>query len=108
MSPSKPSKLFNSSDEEVKTAECAPNIGSISFAISDSTNALFWSMVVYNLFFSILPALGKCTLFPLVYKPLLRSSPQSSHLNSIGKKLFVVIYVSGLQNVPVCKNCIKS
>ncbi|RNA43524.1 hypothetical protein BpHYR1_044324 [Brachionus plicatilis] len=50
--------LIQSMSEQVKSSECGPNIRSISFTIGDSTNALFWSIIIYNMFFSILPALG--------------------------------------------------
>lgn len=42
--------------------ECGPNIGSISYSIGDSTNALFWSIIIYNLIFAILPAIGNLVL----------------------------------------------
>lgn len=54
--------LMQSLSEQVKSSECGPNIRSISFTIGDSTNTLFWSIIIYNLFFSILPALGNLVL----------------------------------------------
>ncbi|CAF0980003.1 unnamed protein product [Brachionus calyciflorus] len=47
---------------EHKQSECGPNIGSISFTISDSTNALFWSIIIYNIIFTIIPAVGNLVL----------------------------------------------
>lgn len=54
--------MIQSLSEQVKSSECGPNIRSISFTIGDSTNALFWSIIIYNLFFSILPAIGNLVL----------------------------------------------
>lgn len=54
--------LIQSMTEQIKSSECGPNMRSISFTIGDSTNALFWSIIIYNLFFSILPAIGNLVL----------------------------------------------
>jgi hypothetical protein len=45
-----------------KTAECGPNINSIAFSINNESDALFWSIIIYNISFSIAPALGNLLL----------------------------------------------
>lgn len=42
---------------QIRSAECGPNIRQIKF--EESTHSkLFWSIIVYNLIFAILPACG--------------------------------------------------
>lgn len=45
-----------------KGSECGPNLGSIVYTMGDSTNGLFWSIIIYNLIFAIAPALGNGVL----------------------------------------------
>ena len=41
-----------------KSTECGPNIGSIDYKADSTHNKLFWSIIIYNIIFAILPAFG--------------------------------------------------
>ena len=49
--------------QELKIAECGPNIGSILYIMGNSVhNKLFWSIIIYNFVFVIVPVIGNVLL----------------------------------------------
>nr|QVK45708.1 G protein-coupled receptor [Proales similis] len=44
-----------------KLSECGPS--AVSFSLGDKTDALLWSMIIYNIIFSIIPSVLSLTLF---------------------------------------------
>jgi hypothetical protein len=63
-------KLFENSTftESLKFSSCGPNNEAVSFTIGEKTDGLFWTILVYISFFSIMPAFGNLLLAAYLIK----------------------------------------